>query len=201
MSPAANQRIPAMYISKYNRFVDNILGRINKILRRSYDPVRVKLQSNESKNKKNSNKKKKKPTKHTRSNTKPQNVQQPENKMAEVELVEKLSRSLAEAEEKFNEKSLSPRNENETMKMNNEETTRRSSNSKGSNRNKNKKKNNSNKTKAAKKNQKARATLFGLSSLRRDGDVSVNLMADHTTVKTNFILGPLTLKVEKEVSF
>lgn len=38
-------RMPAVYISKYNRFVDNIIARINKILGKSYDPVRVRLQS------------------------------------------------------------------------------------------------------------------------------------------------------------
>lgn len=66
---------------------------------------------------------------------------------------------------------------------------------------KNKRKNGSkgNNTKASKKTPKPRATLFGLSSIKRDGDVSVNMMSDHTTVKTNFILGPLTLRVEKEV--
>ena len=36
---------PPAYIAKYNRFVDNILERINKILRRSYDPVNVRLQT------------------------------------------------------------------------------------------------------------------------------------------------------------
>lgn len=35
----------AMYISKYNRFVDKILDRVNKILKRSYDPVNVRLQN------------------------------------------------------------------------------------------------------------------------------------------------------------
>lgn len=39
--------------------------------------------------------------------------------------------------------------------------------------------------------------MFGLSSLKRTGNVTVNAMADYTTVKSNFILGPLTLKVEK----
>jgi len=43
--------------------------------------------------------------------------------------------------------------------------------------------------------------MYGLSSLRRDGDVTVNVMNSHTTVKTKFLVGPLTLKVEKEVSF
>lgn len=43
-----------MYISKYNRFVDQIFQRINKILKRSYDPVNVRLQ-NASDAKKNKN--------------------------------------------------------------------------------------------------------------------------------------------------
>jgi hypothetical protein len=41
--------------------------------------------------------------------------------------------------------------------------------------------------------------MYGLSTLRRDGDVIVNVMNTHTTVKTKFLVGPLTLKVEKEV--
>lgn len=36
--------VPAIYIVKYNRFVDNILEKMNDILRASYDPVSVKLQ-------------------------------------------------------------------------------------------------------------------------------------------------------------
>lgn len=45
----------------------------------------------------------------------------------------------------------------------------------------------------------AKATLYGLSSVRREGDVTVNMMSSHTTVKTKFAVGPLILKVEKEV--
>lgn len=41
------------------------------------------------------------------------------------------------------------------------------------------------------------ATLYGLASLKRTGDVKVTQMIDYTTVKSNFVLGPLTLKVEK----
>jgi len=37
--------LPPTYVAKYNRFVDNILGRINKILRKNYDPVNVRLQT------------------------------------------------------------------------------------------------------------------------------------------------------------
>lgn len=35
--------VPDVLIYKYNRFVDGIFGRINKILKRSYDPVSVRL--------------------------------------------------------------------------------------------------------------------------------------------------------------
>lgn len=46
-------------------------------------------------------------------------------------------------------------------------------------------------------NKQAKATLYGLSSLKRVGDVKVSPMAEYTTVKSNFVLGPLMLKVEK----
>jgi hypothetical protein len=52
----------------------------------------------------------------------------------------------------------------------------------------------------AKSHPRAKATLLGLSTLRRDGDVTVNVMSAHTTVKAKFFVGPLMLKVEKEVS-
>lgn len=58
-----------------------------------------------------------------------------------------------------------------------------------------------NKTKTSQKSKpRAKGTLYGLSSLRRTGPVSVSIMADHTTVKSNFAVGPLILRVEKEVS-
>jgi methylglutaconyl-CoA hydratase len=47
---------------------------------------------------------------------------------------------------------------------------------------------------------RAKATLYGLSNIRRERDVVVNVMSTHTTVKTRFLVGPLVLKVEKEVS-
>ncbi|KAL4704942.1 hypothetical protein ACJJTC_013399 [Scirpophaga incertulas] len=57
-----------------------------------------------------------------------------------------------------------------------------------------------NKTKTSEKNKpRARGTLYGLSSLRRVGDVSVNIMTNKTMVKSNFAVGPLILRVEKEV--
>lgn len=52
----------AIYVSKYNKFVDNILGRINKILKENYDPVTVKLTNPTPSNKTNKTKKKKKKT-------------------------------------------------------------------------------------------------------------------------------------------
>lgn len=45
--------------------------------------------------------------------------------------------------------------------------------------------------------KQAKATLYGLSSLKRVGDVKINPSAEFTTVKSNFVLGPLMLKVEK----
>lgn len=44
---------------------------------------------------------------------------------------------------------------------------------------------------------RARGILYGLSTLHRQGNVRVNAAAEHTTVKSNFVLGPLVLKVEK----
>ena len=55
------------------------------------------------------------------------------------------------------------------------------------------------KTPTKKSPVRAKATLYGLSSLRRDGDVIVNVMNSQTTVRSKFLVGPLTLKVEKEV--
>jgi hypothetical protein len=45
--------------------------------------------------------------------------------------------------------------------------------------------------------KQAKATLIGLSSLKRVGNVKVTPMSDYTTVKSSFVLGPLMLKVEK----
>lgn len=55
--------VSAIYVSKYNRFVDNILGKINKILDTKYNPVMVKLTNPKIANKSNKTKKKKKKTK------------------------------------------------------------------------------------------------------------------------------------------
>lgn len=45
--------------------------------------------------------------------------------------------------------------------------------------------------------KKAKATLFGLSSLKRVGNVKVTPGGEYTSVKSNFVLGPLMLRVEK----
>lgn len=44
---------------------------------------------------------------------------------------------------------------------------------------------------------RARGSMYGLASLKRVGDVKVLSENDVNTVKSNFILGPLTLKVQK----
>lgn len=43
---------PPALVQKYNRFVDQIFGKINRILGRSYDPVSVHLTNFEAKNNK-----------------------------------------------------------------------------------------------------------------------------------------------------
>lgn len=51
-----NAQMSDMFVSKYNTFVDGIYDRINSILKKSYDPVNVKL-SMEAAEVKTSNKK------------------------------------------------------------------------------------------------------------------------------------------------
>lgn len=51
MQSEPSNDVSAIYVAKYNRFVDNILGRINKILRSNYDPVTVKLSNANAKSK------------------------------------------------------------------------------------------------------------------------------------------------------
>lgn len=53
------------------------------------------------------------------------------------------------------------------------------------------------KKQAAQSSKQAKATLYGLASLKRVGNVKVVPSNDYTTVKSNFVLGPLMLKVEK----
>lgn len=61
MESEPSAHVPAIYVAKYNRFVDNILGKINNILRANYEPVTVKLTNPSSSSK--SNKRKSKPKK------------------------------------------------------------------------------------------------------------------------------------------
>lgn len=59
-----------------------------------------------------------------------------------------------------------------------------------------------NKVKTSEKSKpRAKGTLYGLSTLRRSGDVAVSIMSNHTTIKSNFAVGPLILRVEKEVCY
>lgn len=66
MDSESSGHVPAIYVAKYNRFVDNILGKINNILRANYEPVTVKLTNpnSSSKTSKNKNKTKRKGTKN-----------------------------------------------------------------------------------------------------------------------------------------
>lgn len=190
--------MPSTYITKYNRFVDNIVSRINRILGKSYDPVRVRLHSNTSnKNTSTNSSKKKNSTKKRKTNAKRKQSSKKKatNKMAELTIPR-----MTESEAREPAFVLISKNGGETRPKNSTVIQTRVGSGPSSSNKKNKRKNSGNKTKAAsKKTSKPRATLFGLSSIRRDGDVMVNMMANHTTVKSNFVLGPLTLRVEKEV--
>lgn len=204
-------KMPAIYISKYNRFVDNIVGRINRILGKSYDPVRVKLQSNEAKSKNNKRKKSNKRRNSVRRNSiknKMGNLSIARNKMEEVAIARSTESESREPAfiliSKAGESSGYPiRNVTVNTETRAAPTRTKTKSKKKSNRNKTGNKKTSTKkttTKpTTKKSPKARATLFGLSSIKREGDVIVNMMSDHTTVKSNFVLGPLTLRVEREV--
>lgn len=79
--------MPQIYVSKYNRFVDAVLNRINRLLGKQYDPVRVKLlsqvQRNNAKGKTNSGKGKKKPSGKGKKN---KGNAEKTNKMGELEL-------------------------------------------------------------------------------------------------------------------
>lgn len=43
MDDPSTSNMPDVFVSKYNTFVDGIFLRINTILKKSYDPVNVKL--------------------------------------------------------------------------------------------------------------------------------------------------------------
>ncbi|KAL1116004.1 hypothetical protein AAG570_005499, partial [Ranatra chinensis] len=172
---------PPAYIVKYNKFVDNILERINKILRKSYDPVNVRLQTvpaNPPPQNGNKNKKKKKKNKNSRVNgTEGGEVTSSDNLMQVAD-------------------SLLPAAQTRRPPVHSASEPRKRKPAKASNPTPNK--NKAGNVVKAKSPVRARATLYGLSSIQRSGDVTVNVMSSHTTVKTKFLLGPLVLKVEKE---
>ncbi|XP_050295614.1 uncharacterized protein LOC126735604 isoform X2 [Anthonomus grandis grandis] len=218
-------KMPPIYISKYNRFVDAVLNRINRMIGKNYDPVRVKLLSEmQQKNLKNNSGKGKKNMAAKKDGTKKSN------KMGELNLARSDNTKYQIISDSTSSPTTSEHIEPEFVLIskasNKEESsnsvkdtseiratpTRQTNKKKGATNNKpkggsktkvtkgNKKPGNTTKQSAStKKPPKARATLFGLSSLKRDGDVTVNMMSDHTNVKTNFVLGPLTLRVEREV--
>lgn len=180
--------MPPIYIAKYNKFVDNIIGRINKILGKSYDPVRVKLQSPQTKKITKTKKQKKKSNKRTK-------TKEVKNKMGNLE----ISRTIESEAREPTFILISKNGETVEKQLPNFKKAPLEIRAKTNKRTKVKSKKNKTKTKSSSsKAPKVRATLFGLSSLRRDGDVTVNMKANFTTVKTDFILGPLTLRVEKE---
>ncbi|CAH1965805.1 unnamed protein product [Acanthoscelides obtectus] len=226
--------MPAIYISKYNRFVDNVITRINRILGKNFDPVRVKLQSpsevkkaqkQQQKIKNQGKGKGKGKGKGTRSGQQ-QKAEDMKNKMAELPVQRSESSDVKEDRRTIESEAREPsfvlisKTGSEDSANTTEETVqspatsapqvretnvtrknskpKRKNTTKSGNKNKNKTKQGNNANKNKKKAPKAKATLFGLSSIKRDGDVVVNMQADHTTVKSNFVLGPLTLRVERE---
>ncbi|XP_034181358.2 uncharacterized protein LOC117604895 [Osmia lignaria lignaria] len=219
MRSDSSSDVSAIYVAKYNRFVDNILERINKILRNNYDPVTVKLTNPNTRSKTNKQKSKGKLKKNSnKSGTKKSGIDRVtittekiamdllENTQKTLENTENITASLNAIEKEALATTSSDIGNRSIMESATKSTNRRTSGtgSKKTNKNrgttKNKTKNQvtNNKNKAKKAKPKARATLYGLASLQRSGDVSVNMMSDHTMIKTRFTLGPLILKVEKE---
>lgn len=207
-------RMPAIYIAKYNRFVDNILGRINRILGKSYDPVRVKLQAPADKSNKKTgskvtaNKNKNKATKNKKKkNSNRSRAPQLTNKMGEFEVARSTESESREPAFVLISKTSDIKTQhpirNVTLEVRASPVSKKRKPSKNSTKNTNSNKNTSSSSTSNKNtaSTKARATLYGLSTLRRDGDVVVNALKDYTSVKTNFLLGPLTLRVEKEVIY
>ncbi|CAG9862768.1 unnamed protein product [Phyllotreta striolata] len=224
--------MPAIYIYKYNRFVDGVIARINKMLGKSYDPVRVKLDALEYKSKKttvkatNKNHKKKGSKgskKRKQQQQQPQQLQKKNkigdnekkieepmtNKMGEMTVAREENRikneENASRESSFVlisktgptliEETKNLTSELRAASTNKQKTKKKTTSSGGATAGggqKKKKKNKKNGT------QVSRATLFGLSTIRRNGDVTVNVLKDRTLLKSNFLMGPLTLRVERE---
>lgn len=169
--------------------MDNIIGRINRILGKSYDPVRVKLQAPQT-NKKTTKRKKSNKRKTNNNKKREEVIINKSNKMGEIQ----ISRAIESEAREPAYVLISKNGSTDNAKIESNSTAVPELRASG------KSKKNKTKSKQSKKSAKARATLFGLSSIKRDGDVTVSVMSDHTTVKSNFILGPLTLRVEKEAS-
>ncbi|KAG8222531.1 hypothetical protein J437_LFUL004567 [Ladona fulva] len=189
-------RVPAsLYVAKYNRYVDSIIDRIRKVLRKSFDPVNVRLHST-TRVKNNTNKNKVK----TGPKTPKQSTTTLERQLQEESLLKaQMMSSEANVEEQQprrrgggggqpgghggqQQRPNRPQNQNNNTKNKVGIIDEGEFSFQGRNK------------------PRAKATLMGLSSIRRDGDVSVNLMSSHTSVRSNFLLGPLILKVEKEVT-
>lgn len=172
--PAGSASLPAAYITKYNKYIDTIFSRINKVLKKNYDPVNVRLQS--------ASEAKKKPT---ASKTSTKLKRRPTAAKPSSRTDAALNGTVeAKTNHEQNQKP-STRNHRRRSKV---LQRKRPQQTKASNPTKN----------TTKKTVRAKATLYGLSSLRRDGDVIVNVLNTHTTVRSKFLIGPLTLKVEKE---
>ncbi|KOB75788.1 putative ubiquitin-protein ligase/hyperplastic discs protein [Operophtera brumata] len=207
--PAKKQAtVPAIYIVKYNKFVDTILDKMNDVLRQSYDPVSVKLQPIDASKKGNKPKKNKNKSKRKSSNkkkntargeikqtstevpekTKEQNLQvnevMPE---SAVKLIENASESRAldpAATSKAKPTTIKTKPPTKTPKPPTKQTKPKPKPTKSTTK---KPTTTKNKTKTSEKSKpRAKGTLYGLSSLKRTGDVTVNIMSNHTTVKSNF---------------
>ncbi|XP_037051226.1 FK506-binding protein 4-like [Bradysia coprophila] len=194
--------VPDILINKYNRFVDGIFGRINKILKRSYDPVSVRLSTGETKTKKTkTTTKKRKTTTRTKTSQKSRTAS-PINQ-SEIDQnkndAPRVDRNLREVEQPI--AVGIPETFLTTSSKDVPSETRTVSSKKTTEKRVTKRTKTKSKTKQATKKQAERegahGVLYGLSTLTRQGNVRVNAVADYTTVKSNFVLGPLVLKVEK----
>ncbi|XP_065339919.1 nucleolin [Cloeon dipterum] len=158
------QDIPAAHLVKYNEFVDSIIGKINEVLKQTFDPVSIKLTRGSQT-----------PSRKPVSKPKGQSLENASNVGPAYEVVD-LTQESSESETPLTR----------TKRVRSHRTLNVGSTQK-------KKKTNKNQLRA----QRAHATLIGLSSVRRDGDVVFNKYADHSTIKSNFLIGPLVLRVEK----
>nr|XP_018915866.1 PREDICTED: acidic repeat-containing protein-like isoform X2 [Bemisia tabaci] len=200
LSPGGETVAPA-YIAKYNRFIDTILMRVNKILKKSYDPVNVRLQSPVDTKKKGP---KPAATKKNKPKTKLKTKRRPVNKETRTD-EQQLNRTSQQSQTSnavSDSASLKvePKND-QGSSLPTDGTTSPQQNVAASNRRQQRKRKvvkTKTKVQIARNNPRAKATLYGLSSMRRDGDVTANVMRSHTTVRAKFLVGPLTLKVEKE---